>query len=120
LVARNLTTDWWFPFYTADNIQRPTGPLCDGCHSVNYDIPVSSATDRPTSTNPINEKSYDWPVGFQVGRDLKDFWKLEEHKFGEQSFTHFADGTAHKNRMQAPRLRAERHVHARRDLQQLP
>ena len=21
-----------------DNMQRPTGPLCDGCHSVNYDI----------------------------------------------------------------------------------
>src|SRR6185312_122901 len=29
-----------------------------------------------------------------------DFWKLEEHKPGVQSFTHFADGTAHKNRMQ--------------------
>ena len=32
--------------------------------------------------------------------DLKDFWKLEEHKLGERSFTHFADSTAHKNRMQ--------------------
>jgi predicted CXXCH cytochrome family protein len=32
--------------------------------------------------------------------DLQDFWKLEEHKLGEQTFTHFADGTAHKNRMQ--------------------
>ena len=31
-------TDWWAPFYPADNMQRPTGPLCDGCHSVNYDI----------------------------------------------------------------------------------
>jgi hypothetical protein len=29
-----------------------------------------------------------------------DFWQLEEHRLGEQSFTHFADGTAHKNRMQ--------------------
>ena len=27
--------DWWAPFYPADNMQRPTGPLCDGCHSVN-------------------------------------------------------------------------------------
>ena len=31
-------TDWWVPHYPADNMQRPTGPLCDGCHSVNYDI----------------------------------------------------------------------------------
>jgi predicted CXXCH cytochrome family protein len=32
--------------------------------------------------------------------DLKDFWRLEDHKLGETTFTHFADGTAHKNRMQ--------------------
>jgi predicted CXXCH cytochrome family protein len=31
---------------------------------------------------------------------LKNFWKLEEHKPGEQTFTHYADGSAHKNRMQ--------------------
>ena len=48
----------------------------------------------------MNGKYYDWPVGFQVGMDLASFWKLEDHKLGEQSFTHFADGTAHKNRMQ--------------------
>jgi predicted CXXCH cytochrome family protein len=35
-----------------------------------------------------------------VGLDLKDFWKLEEHKLGETTFTHFPDGTGHKNRMQ--------------------
>ena len=34
------------------------------------------------------------------GWNLKDFWKLEEHKLGETTFTHFADGSAHKNRMQ--------------------
>jgi len=33
-------------------------------------------------------------------KKLSDHWKLEEHKLGENSFTHFADGTAHKNRMQ--------------------
>jgi hypothetical protein len=38
--------------------------------------------------------------GFHVGLNLVDFWKLEEHKLGETTFTHFADGTAHKNRMQ--------------------
>jgi hypothetical protein len=31
-------TDWWVPYYPADNMKRPTGPLCDGCHSVSYDI----------------------------------------------------------------------------------
>jgi|HubBroStandDraft_6_1064221.scaffolds.fasta_scaffold00078_21 predicted CXXCH cytochrome family protein len=31
-------TDWWEPFYPPDNMQRPTGPTCDGCHSVDYDI----------------------------------------------------------------------------------
>ncbi len=30
--------DWWAPFYPGDNFHRPTGPLCDGCHSVGYDI----------------------------------------------------------------------------------
>ena len=35
-----------------------------------------------------------------MGLDLKDFWRLEDHKLGETTFTHFADGTAHKNRMQ--------------------
>ncbi len=35
-----------------------------------------------------------------MGLKLADFWTLEEHKLGELSFTHFPDGTAHKNRMQ--------------------
>jgi predicted CXXCH cytochrome family protein len=30
--------DWWAAFYPGDNMHRPTGPLCDGCHSVGYDI----------------------------------------------------------------------------------
>jgi predicted CXXCH cytochrome family protein len=138
-------TDWWTAFYPEENSRRPTGPLCDGCHSVNYDIRTKAVTEwnvgcekchgpgsehvrRPSRgniSNParldyvrandvciqchsqgrpvtpqIEGKYYDWPVGFRVGLDLKDFWKLEEHKAGEQTFTHFADGTAHKNRMQ--------------------
>jgi predicted CXXCH cytochrome family protein len=137
--------DWWVPFYQADNAQRPTGPLCDGCHSVNYDITTKTVTEwnvgcerchgpggahvanpvretvvNPTRlnyvhandtciqchsqgqplNNPIAGKYYDWPVGFQMGLRLNDFWKLEDHKLGETTFTHFADGTAHKNRMQ--------------------
>jgi hypothetical protein len=138
-------TDWWVPHYPADNMKRPTGPLCDGCHSVNYDVKTHSVTEwnvgcekchgpgsehvrQPTARNivnpakldfvrandtciqchsqgqplqnPIEGRYYDWPVGFQQGGNLKDFWKLEEYTLGETTFTHFADGTAHKNRMQ--------------------
>jgi hypothetical protein len=25
--------DWWAKYYPSDNMQRPTGPTCDGCHS---------------------------------------------------------------------------------------
>jgi predicted CXXCH cytochrome family protein len=32
------TGDWWASIYPPDNMQRPTGPLCDGCHSVGYNI----------------------------------------------------------------------------------
>jgi len=139
------TADRWAQLYPPDNFKRPTGALCDGCHSVNYDIatktvsewnvgcekchgPGSAHVARPVRdtilnpgrfdyvhandiciqchsqgrppTNPIEGKYYDWPVGFHVGLNLADFWQLEEHKLGETSFTHFADGTAHKNRMQ--------------------
>jgi predicted CXXCH cytochrome family protein len=63
--------------------------VCIQCHSQGQPL-----------RNPVNGRYYDWPVGFQVGMDLKNYWKLESYKLGEQSFTHFADGTAHKNRMQ--------------------
>jgi predicted CXXCH cytochrome family protein len=139
--------DWWAPLYPdpGDNSKRPTGPLCDGCHSVGFDIDDNSVAewnvgcerchgagsahaDHPTRdnivnparldyvrandtciqchsqgqplANPIKGKYYDWPVGYDVSKNLWDFWKLEEHKLGEQTFTHFPDGTAHKNRMQ--------------------
>jgi predicted CXXCH cytochrome family protein len=139
-------TDWWTAYYPADNMHRPTGPTCDGCHSVDYDVNTKKVTEwnvgcekchgpgsehvkkpkvsnvvnpsrlnyvdatdtcvqchsqgRPVSLAPSPGKAYDWPVGFRMGKRLGDFWKLEEHKLGETSFTHFADGTAHKNRMQ--------------------
>ena len=37
--------DWWADFYPDDQMQRPTGPLCDGCHSVNYDIETKMPTE---------------------------------------------------------------------------
>ena len=139
------TGDWWAPLYPPDNMKRPTGPTCDGCHSVNYDIhtkqvaewnvgcerchgPGSAHVEHATRdnilnpgrldyvsandtciqchsqgrplANPIEGKYYDWPVGYHVGLNLRDYWQLEDHKLGELSFTHFPDGTAHKNRMQ--------------------
>ncbi|MGH9663107.1 MAG: cytochrome c3 family protein, partial [Bryobacteraceae bacterium] len=138
-------TDWWTVHYPPDNKQRPTGPLCDGCHSVNYNVQTGTVTEwnvgcekchgpggdhvkHPARANivnparldyvhandvciqchsqaqqlrnPIAGRYYDWPVGFNVGDNLADFMKLEEHKLGELSFTHFPEGTAHKNRMQ--------------------
>jgi predicted CXXCH cytochrome family protein len=139
--------DWWAKLYPdpGDNSKRPTGPLCDGCHSVNYNIETKTVTEwnvgceqchgagsahaadprrvnilNPARqnyvqandtciqchsqgqplTNPIAGKAYDWPVGYHAGLKLADFWKLEDHKLGELTFTHFPDGTAHKNRMQ--------------------
>ena len=138
-------TDWWSTLYPPDNMQRPTGPTCDGCHSVGYNIhtkqvaewnvgceqchgPGSGHVAHPTRgnilnparlnyvqasdtciqchsqgrplSNPIEGRYYDWPVGFRVGLDLQNFWKLEDHTLGQTTFTHFANGTAHKNRMQ--------------------
>lgn len=37
--------DWWVSFYGASNFERPTGPLCDGCHSVNYNIETKQVTE---------------------------------------------------------------------------
>jgi predicted CXXCH cytochrome family protein len=138
-------TDWWVPHYPADNLKRPTGPTCDGCHSVNYDVRTRQVAEwnvgcekchgaggghaaNPSRANifnparadavhasdvciqchsqgqplknPIEGRYFDWPVGFHVGLNLSDFWKLEEPELGKTTFTHFADGTAHKNRMQ--------------------
>ena len=135
------TGDWWAPFYPPDNMKRPTGPTCDGCHSVDYNIqtkqvaewnvgcerchgPGSAHVERATRgsilnpvrmdyvsasdtciqchsqgrplANPIEGKYYDWPVGYHVGLNLRDYWQLEDHKLGELSFTHFPEGTAHK------------------------
>lgn len=138
-------TDWWAQYYPPDNMQRPTGPTCDGCHSVGYDIhtkqvaewnvgcerchgPGSGHVAHPTRGNifnpthadyvaasdtciqchsqgrprtiPIEGKYYDWPVGYQVGGRLQDYWQLEERNLGTTDFYFFPDGTAHKNRMQ--------------------
>lgn len=38
-------TDWWVPFYGASNFERPTGTLCDGCHSVGYNIETKQVAE---------------------------------------------------------------------------
>jgi predicted CXXCH cytochrome family protein len=48
----------------------------------------------------IEGKAYDWPVGYRAGEHLKDYWKLEDITLGQTDFYHYADGSAHKNRMQ--------------------
>ena len=68
---------------------RQANDTCIQCHS----------QGRPLN-NPVAGRHYDWPVGFDVSKQLNDYWELEEHKLGETTFTHFADGTGHKNRMQ--------------------
>jgi predicted CXXCH cytochrome family protein len=142
------TGDWWavhYPDPKGDNSARPTTPLCDGCHSVDFNIDTKQPLEwnvgceqchgagsnhvanpklfnilNPARqdfvqandtciqchsqgqplTNPIKGQYYDWAVGYHAGLKLSDYWKLEEHKLGETTFTHFPDGTAHKNRMQ--------------------
>jgi predicted CXXCH cytochrome family protein len=138
-------TDWWTAHYSTEQMQRPTGPLCDGCHSVNYNLATKQITEwnvgcekchgpgaaharHPSrdnivnpgrldfvrandvciqchsqgqpKANPINGKYYDWAVGYEPGGRLSDVWTLEDHKMGETTFTHFAEDSAHKNRMQ--------------------
>ena len=154
-------SDWWTAFYPNDNMQRPTGPLCDGCHSVNYNIQTKTVTEwnvgcekchgpgaahaaKPSRENivnparldfvqannvciqchsqgqplknPIEGKYYDWPVGFEVGKNLQDFWKLEEHKLGAAIVYAFRG----RHRAQEPdagqRFRYQPDVHPRREL----
>ena len=76
-VFRGKGTDWWEPFYPPDNMQRPTGPTCDGCHSVDYNIhtkqvaewnvgcekchgPGSEHMEHPTRGNILNPARMDY------------------------------------------------------------
>lgn len=73
-------TDWWLPFYGPSNFDRPTGPTCDGCHSVNYDIATKTVTEwnvgcekchgpgsehvaHPTKQNIVNPEMLDYVRG---------------------------------------------------------
>ena len=73
-------TDWWEPFYGPTNFDRPTGPTCDGCHSVNYNIETHTVTEwnvgcekchgpgslhvaHPTRENIVNPNRLDYVRG---------------------------------------------------------
>jgi hypothetical protein len=158
-------TDWWTKFYPPDNMKRPTGALCDGCHSVNYNIQTKTVTEwnvgcerchgpgidhaarpsRDTIVNPVRLNSYaandvciqchsqgqplqkplngvyyDWPVGFEVGKNLRDFLATRRAQAGRDDVHPFR----RRRRAQEPdarqRFRAECDVHARRHLLFLP
>ena len=76
-------TDWWEPFYGPSNFDRPTGPTCDGCHSVNYNIQTHQVTEwnvgcekchgpgslhvqHPTKANIVNPETLDSVRGNDV------------------------------------------------------
>ncbi len=76
-------TDWWVPFYGPNNSDRPTGPTCDGCHSVNYDVTTKQVTEwnvgcekchgpgsdhvaHPTGDNIVNPRRLDYVRGNDV------------------------------------------------------
>src|SRR5271168_2331074 len=73
-------TDWWTAYYPDSNFERPTGPLCDGCHSVNYNIQTKQVTEwnvgcekchgpgsehaaNPKTTNIVNPGKLDYVRG---------------------------------------------------------
>lgn len=75
--------DWWEPFYGPSNFDRPTGPTCDGCHSVNYNIQTHQVTEwnvgcekchgpgslhvqHPTRANIVNPETLDSVRGNDV------------------------------------------------------
>jgi predicted CXXCH cytochrome family protein len=76
-------TDWWVPFYGPNNSDRATGPTCDGCHSVNYDVNTKQVTEwnvgcekchgpgsehvaHPTRANIVNPETLDFVRGNDV------------------------------------------------------
>jgi predicted CXXCH cytochrome family protein len=75
--------DWWVEFYPESNTGRPTGPLCDGCHSVNYNLATRQVTEwnvgcekchgpggahaaHPTRDNIVNPRRLDFVRGNDV------------------------------------------------------
>ena len=96
------------PHYGPTNAERSTGPVCDGCQSVNYKIPTKAVTE--------------WSVDCE-----RCHGPGSEHlrRPAATSFTHFPDRPAHKNRMQgndfvqSVRYRRQEHEMATRHVEEL-
>ena len=75
--------DWWVAHYPKANEDRPTGPTCDGCHSVNYQLDSGEVTEwnvgcekchgpgglhvaHPTTFNIVNPKKLEYVSGNDV------------------------------------------------------
>ena len=157
--------DWWASLYPPDNMQRPTGPTCDGCHSVGYDIHTKQVAEwnvgcerchgpgsehvarksrdsivnparmddvaandtciqchsqgRPR-TIPLEGKVLRLAGGLQRGAQAGRLLEARGSQARRDGLHYFADGTAHKNRMQGNDFVAERHVSSRHHLLRLP
>jgi predicted CXXCH cytochrome family protein len=78
-----VSTDWWVPFYGPSNFDRPTGPTCDGCHAVNYNLQSRQVTEwnvgcekchgpgslhvaHPTKKNIVNPETLDYVRGNDI------------------------------------------------------
>ncbi len=91
---------------------------CESCHG-----PGKAHAEKPAITNIVNPArlsteratevclachlagkptvpEYAWPVGYQPGKKLADYWHGFEPEPGKQSAEFWGNGTAHKNRVQ--------------------
>ncbi len=136
--------DWWAKEgnYSKEWDQRPTSKLCEGCHTVGFNIETKEPIERniaceschgPGSlhiksknkkdiVNPIRLnhergnmicfqchmsgrppkgefETYAWPVGYKPGEDLKKYWNYAKPT-GTTGYEMWAEGYAHKNRVQ--------------------
>ena len=160
-------TDWWVPFYPADNMQRPDRPALrrlpfgelqhrdqdsrrSGTSAASDATgPAARTSRKPVRENIVNPARLDYVHANDTciqchsqgqpldqsdrrqilrlagrlstsGSNLADFWKLEEHKLGETTFTHFAGRHGAQEPHAGQRFRAQPDVRARRHLLQLP
>jgi predicted CXXCH cytochrome family protein len=75
--------DWWAQYYPPHNLDHPTGPTCNGCHSVNYNIRTRAVTEwnvgcedchgpgsahikQPTRSNIVNPSELSYVAGTNV------------------------------------------------------
>lgn len=102
--------------YTQSFVERNVG--CESCHG-----PGKDHSDEPLLDNIVNPArlsrdrsidiclschlsgkppgtDYGWPVGYEPGMDLADFWDGSQPRAGVQTAEFWHNGTAHKNRVQ--------------------